>query len=194
MSFRLSLPAALIAFVVLIALGSAPAVSQQLTDMFGVPISVAPDFGQEPPRTQLNVTKTFISKTFCVRTCDGRYYSVASSEKSACQAMCPSAETKLYRGSSIETSTGPDGKSYAKAKNAFRFRNEFVESCSCLSNSSTGISHVRIEDDTTIRNGDIVADVAGLMVASSGSGSRVTFRPIAKSRLRAEKLPAVASY
>lgn len=188
---RMPFKASLLALVVGFILCSSGAQAQIFTDIFGVPISRGPSLEDDAPRTQLSVRKTFPAKIFCVRSCDGRYFSVASDEKSACRSICPGSETKLYRGSSIETASGPDGKPYTKAKNAFRFRNEFVASCSCGLNGSIGLSHISIADDTTIRSGDIVADATGLMVAT-GSGSRATLRPIAKSRLRAEKLPAVA--
>lgn len=188
---RKPLVAALFALVVASIVAPSGARAQIFTDMFGVPISGGAPFDDDAPRTRLSVRKSFPVRAFCVRSCDGRYFSVAPDETSACRAMCPGAETKLYRGGSIETAFGPDGKPYAKAKNAFRYRNEFVASCSCVSSGSTGLSHVSIEDDPTIRSGDIIADAGGLLVAT-GSGSRAKLRPIAKARLRAEKLPAVA--
>lgn len=188
---RMPLLAVLFTLVMGQMLSISTASAQIFTDMFGVPISDGPVVDDDQPRTQLSVRKSFPVRAFCVRSCDGRYFSVASGEKNTCKAMCPGAETKLYKGGSIETAFGPDGKPYTKAKNAFRYRNEFVASCSCVPSGSTGLSHVSIEDDSTIRSGDIVADATGLLVAT-GSGSRATLRPITKARLRAEKLPAVA--
>ena len=43
-------------------------------------------------------------QAFCVRTCDGRYFPVAASDKASraasCNSFCPASETKVFYGSS----------------------------------------------------------------------------------------------
>lgn len=122
-------------------------------------------FGQAPPK------KVYISRayeSFCVRTCDGRYFPVVArdgqSSAEACQSFCPASETKVFRGSSIDNASNEQGKLYSAIPNAFRFRNELVDSCTCGGKGPGGLASVRIEDDPTLRRGDIVASAEGLMV------------------------------
>ena len=112
--------------------------------------------------------------------------------KEFCKNACPAAETKVYSGSSIETATA-DGKPYGKIANAFRYRNEFVPGCTCQGEGKFGLAHIRIEDDKTIRIGDIVANANGLMVASHTGRKGIIFTRLKAARLKAERLPAVAS-
>ena len=46
--------------------------------------------------------------SFCVRTCDGRYFPLmraAASPVQMCQSFCPASATKVYFGSSIDGAT-----------------------------------------------------------------------------------------
>lgn len=113
--------------------------------------------------------------------------------KDFCKSACPAAETKVYSGSSIETAYSSDGKPYNKIANAFRYRNESVPGCACQSDGRAGLAHIRIEDDKTIRVGDIVANANGLMVASGTGRKGIIFARINAARMKAERLPAVAS-
>ena len=115
------------------------------------------------------------------------------SNKDFCKSACPAAETKVYSGSSIETAYSSDGKPYNKIANAFRYRNESVPGCACQSDGRAGLAHIRIEDDKTIRVGDIVANANGLMVASGTGRKGIIFARINAARMKAERLPAVAS-
>ncbi len=107
---------------------------------------------------------------FCVRTCDGRYFpapvSDNSSRANSCKSLCPASETKVYSSSSIDDAAGRDGKSYSKLSNAYRYRNELVTGCTCNGKSSVGLASVKIEDDPTLRKGDLVASDVGLQVAT----------------------------
>src|SRR5258705_9460439 len=94
------------------------------------------------------------SQAYCVRTCDGRYFPVAASDSqsraAACSSFCPASETKVVYGSNIDSAATENGKPYSELPNAFRYRNELVAGCTCL-------APVRIENDPTLRKGDIVA-------------------------------------
>lgn len=201
---------ALLALAILDSWVSLPAAAQDFSNMFGSS-EAAPAFrspsdqssgAEDQPQTRIIVRPLIEgnvgqgTRAFCVRTCDGRYFPVASgtdaSRKEFCKNACPAAETKVYSGSSIETATA-DGKPYGKIANAFRYRNEFVPGCSCQGDGRMGLAHIRIEDDKTIRIGDIVANANGLMVASRTGRKGIIFTRLKAARLKAEGLPAVAS-
>lgn len=107
---------------------------------------------------------------YCVRTCDGRYFPVsANSEQSraaACSSLCPASETKVYYGSSIAHATSDGGKPYSSLKNAFKYREQLVSGCTCNGRDPVGLASISIENDKTLRKGDIVAGENGLIVAT----------------------------
>lgn len=154
-------------------------------------------FGRTPP------TKVYISRSdsFCVRTCDGRYFPVVARDgqttAEACHNFCPTSETRIYRGSSIDNASNEQGKLYSAIPNAYRYRNELVPGCTCGGNGAGGLASVRIEDDPTLRAGDIVAGADGLMVVSDvgrSKGGSFKLRPVSSSvRAQYRRRPAVAT-
>lgn len=139
-------------------------------------------------------------QAFCVRTCDGRYFPVAASDKASraasCNSFCPASETRVYYGSSIDDATADNGKSYSELPNAFRYRNELVSGCTCNGKDQIGLAPVKIEDDPTLRKGDVVAGANGLLVAGRSAdrrGAELNFSP-ASERVRSkyERLPIMA--
>ncbi len=54
------------------------------------------------------------------------------------------------------------GKSYSDLPNAFRYRKELVAGCTCNGKDPTGLAAIKIDDDKTLRKGDIVAGFNGL--------------------------------
>jgi hypothetical protein len=139
-------------------------------------------------------------QAFCVRTCDGRYFPVSgpdnASRAASCSSFCPASETKVFSGSSIDAATADNGKSYSDLPNAFRFRNEMVSGCTCNGKDQMGLAPVKIENDPTLRKGDIVAGENGLLVAGRSAdrrGAEVNFSP-ASDKLAAKysRLPVVA--
>ncbi|MCA6117951.1 DUF2865 domain-containing protein [Bradyrhizobium sp. WSM 1738] len=140
------------------------------------------------------------SQAYCVRTCDGRYFPVTASDNAsraaACNKLCPASETKVYSGGNIDDATAENGKSYSELPNAFRYRNELVGGCTCNGKDPVGLAQVKIEDDPTLRKGDIVAGANGLLVAGrSGDrrGAELNFSP-APDKVRAKygQAPVVA--
>lgn len=126
-------------------------------------------------------------QAFCVRTCDGRYFPVAASDKASraasCNSLCPASETMMFYGSSIDEAAGDNGKSYSALPNAFRYRNEIVEGCTCNGKDQVGLAPVKIEDDPTLRKGDIVAGADGLLVAGRSAdkrGAELNFSPVSE--------------
>ncbi|MFT4119272.1 DUF2865 domain-containing protein [Bradyrhizobium sp.] len=138
---------------------------------------------------------------YCVRGCDGRYFPAqganAESKAQSCKSFCPAAETSMVYGSSIDDATTDTGKSYSDLPNAFRYRNEIVAGCTCNGKDSTGLAAVKIEDDPTLRKGDIVAGADGLVVANRNANDRrgvaMNFSPLPESiRVRFRQVPVVA--
>jgi hypothetical protein len=134
-------------------------------------------------------------QAYCVRTCDGRAFPVTGSDTqtriSSCSSLCPSAETKVMYGSSIDNASTDNGKAYSSLPNAFRYRNELVSGCTCNGKDAMGLAQVSIENDPTLRKGDIVAGANGLVVASKTSerrGASVEFSP-ASERIKQRYRP-----
>ena len=141
-------------------------------------------------------------QAYCVRTCDGRYFPVTASDNASraasCNSFCPASETKVFYGSSIDNAAAENGKSYSDMQNAFRYRNEIVSGCTCNGKDQIGLAPVKIENDPTLRKGDIVAGDNGLLVAGRsgdrrGASLNLNFSP-ASERVRSkyERLPVVA--
>ena len=141
------------------------------------------------------------SQAYCVRTCDGRYFPIASSgnqsKAASCNSFCPASETRVVYGSSIENAVTDSGKPYTELPNAFRYRDELVAGCTCNGKDPTGLASIRIEDDPTLRRGDIVAGSHGLMVAGRGAdrrGAALQLTPAPESvRSHYRRVPLVAS-
>ncbi|WP_229195104.1 DUF2865 domain-containing protein [Bradyrhizobium acaciae] len=133
-------------------------------------------------------------QNFCVTTCDGRFFPLSRVSEAAdirtCEAACPAAEVKLYSGSDIDSARTDDGETYKTLANAFRFQREIVPRCSCSAGASTGLSPIAIEDDMTLRTGDIIAADDGFKIAAISSGQR---RSVLLGRCRKQKCRRSAS-
>lgn len=129
--------------------------------------------------------------SYCVRTCDGHYFpiqrSATMSPVEACNSFCPSAQTKIYNGSSISSAVGLDGRRYAELPNAFAYRDKLVANCSCNGKTAFGLTNIDVRSDPTLRHGDIVATPEGLAQFSAGRRGYGEFTPISKSALMADK-------
>ena len=140
-------------------------------------------------------------QAYCVRTCDGRYFPISASDNqsraASCNSFCPASETKLVYGSTIDSAATETGKPYSELPNAFRYRSEIVAGCTCNGKDQVGLARVKIEDDPTLRKGDIVASTDGLMTVGRGAdrrGAALNFSP-APQRISAryQRAPLVAS-
>jgi hypothetical protein len=169
---------------------SAPLPFASPGDVFGRPA--------EPARPRVSYGG---GQAYCVRTCDGRYFPITAgdgqSRAASCNSFCPASETKIVYGSSIDHAATENGKPYSQLPNAFRFRNELVAGCTCNGKDQIGLAPVRIEDDPTLRKGDIVAGSNGLVVASRAAdrrGASLNFSPASASvRAKYQRVPVVAS-
>lgn len=113
---------------------------------------------------------------YCVRTCDGRYFPLSASNEQSraatCSSLCPASDTKVFYGSSIEHATSASGRPYSALANAFKYREQLVGGCTCNGKDTVGLASINIEDDTTIRKGDMVAGESGLIVATRAAGTK----------------------
>jgi hypothetical protein len=140
-------------------------------------------------------------QAYCVRTCDGRYFPISASDNqsraASCNSFCPASETKVVYGGNIDHAATETGKPYSELPNAFRYRSEIVAGCTCNGKDQTGLAPIRIENDPTLRKGDIVAGADGLMAAGRGAdkrGAALNFSP-APQRISAryQRVSIVAS-
>jgi hypothetical protein len=140
------------------------------------------------------------SLAYCVRGCDGRYFPITAADNqsrvASCNSFCPAGDAKVVYGSSIDTAVTETGKPYSELPNAFRYRTEMVAGCTCNGKDQVGLAPVNIENDPTLRKGDIVAGADGLMSVGRGTDRRgaLNFSP-APQRISAryQRVPVVAS-
>jgi hypothetical protein len=140
-------------------------------------------------------------QAWCVRSCDGRYFPLSapgneSKASTLCNNFCPAAKTEVVYGGSIDDATTEEGKNYSSLPNAFRYRTELVDGCTCNGKDHFGLAALPIENDPTLRKGDIVASNDGLMIVSRSAGKRASanFSPAPASlRAKYQRVPLVAS-
>jgi Protein of unknown function (DUF2865) len=135
--------------------------------------------------------------SFCVRTCDGRYFPISSQDKQSaaegCKNLCPASETRIFTGSSIDGASLKDGKPYSSLPNAFRYRKELVAGCTCNGKDVIGLASIKIEDDKTLRRGDLFANKGdSKSSAASKADNRVSRPPGNAVRSQLAKLPLIA--
>jgi len=156
-------------------------------------------FDDGPPAYRSEGRRYGGGQAHCVRTCDGRHFPLTGSDSQSraqsCSSLCPASETKVVYGGSIDDAVTDNGKPYSALPNAFRYRNELVSGCTCNGKDPLGLAKVKIEDDPTLRKGDIVAGENGLLVAGRPDrrGAELKFSP-ASERIKAryERAPVVA--
>lgn len=106
-------------------------------------------------------TENIGQNSFCVRTCDGRYFPNPSQDKQSaaegCKNLCPSSETKIFTGNSIDEASSKDGKPYS----------------ACLTRFATGKSWFR-DAPVTVRTS----------LDSQASRSKMTKRCVVVTSLR----------
>lgn len=121
---------------------------------------------QSAEPTREPVAGPTVATAFCVRLCDGRFFPVQRHGNSTpiqmCSAFCPAAKTKIFTGSEIGHAYASDGQRYADLDNAFVYRKQIVQGCTCNGRDAFGLAHVDIANDTTLRAGDLIATAGGL--------------------------------
>ncbi len=139
-------------------------------------------------------------QAWCVRSCDGRYFPITGpdnkSRAQTCDSFCPASQTSLVYGNDINTAVTENGKPYSELPNAFRYRNELVAGCTCNGKDPAGLASVGIDNDPTLRKGDLVAGQKGLEVVTRGASrdGGTNFTPLPRSaQARYRNLPVVAA-
>lgn len=126
-----------------------------------------------------------VSSGYCVRTCDGRYFTVKSSGNMSaaelCKSFCPAAKTKIFSGSRIDYAMAGDGQRYADLDTAFLYRERRVDNCTCNGRDAYGLATLDVADDPTLRPGDIVATNGGLATYIGNRSAGAEFTPIDQS-------------
>jgi hypothetical protein len=124
--------------------------------------------------------------SYCVRSCDGRYFPMlargGSTPAQLCQAFCPATPTKVFFGSSIDGATANSGERYADSENAYLYRKEMRADCTCNGRSPTGLAPVDLTLDSSLRPGDVIATTSGLVAYSGvrvGANQTAEFTPVA---------------
>lgn len=122
--------------------------------------------------------------TYCVRTCDGRYFPLTGrgngTPAQMCQAFCPASQTKVFSGNSIDYAVGHMGERYVDTPNAFAYRKALKADCTCNGRDPAGLAPVDLSLDSTLRPGDIVATSSGLVAYSGTNATNQTaqFTPV----------------
>jgi uncharacterized protein DUF2865 len=132
---------------------------------------------QETARTEIGE-----GSAYCVRLCDGRFFPVQRhggvTPAQVCSSFCPASQTRVYSGSSIEHAVAADGKPYRELATAFVYRDKIVPGCTCNGKDAFGLVNTPVEDDPTLRPGDIVATNNGLMAYNGGTKRQASFTPV----------------
>jgi hypothetical protein len=158
------------------------------------------NYASEQPQSY-SPRRSASATAYCVRTCDGRYFPAPSaanqSAAETCRNFCPATDTKVFYGLSIDESASEAGKPYSELQNAFRYRAEFVPGCTCNGSDPVGLAKIKIEDDKTLRRGDVVVEADGVKVATGrsdkASASATLVRAPPAVRARIERRPSVAA-
>jgi hypothetical protein len=166
-----------------------------------IPLPFASEGALSNPQSEARPRSTGGGQAYCVRSCDGRYFPIMASDgqsrAASCNSFCPASETKVVYGSTIDSAATETGKPYSELPNAFRYRNELVAGCTCNGKDQVGLAPVRIENDPTLRKGDIVAGADGLMIAGRGAdrrGASLNMSPASSAvRARYQRVPVLAS-
>jgi hypothetical protein len=172
---------------------------------FGAHRSASPaeagPFNYVPEQPRYSPRRYASGTAYCVRTCDGRYFPAPAaanqSRAETCKSFCPAAETRVFYGPSIDDAASEAGKPYSELPNAFKYRSELVAGCTCNGNDPVGLAKIKIEDDKTLRRGDLVVEGDGVKVATGRpdkAGAAAELVPAPPSvRARAERRPSIAA-
>jgi hypothetical protein len=114
--------------------------------------------------------------SYCVRTCDGRYFPMqrhaTANPVQLCNSFCPASKTQVFTGSEINYAVAPNGVAYAQSENAFVYRKQVVAGCTCNGRDAFGLAPIDITADPTVKQGDIVMTAEGPMTLKGNTWAR----------------------
>jgi hypothetical protein len=173
---------------------------------FGAPPPVPPSyrapFGHDDDAIEMPRRRASYGggQAWCVRSCDGRYFPItgpdANGRAASCNGFCPASQTALVYGNDIDSAVTAEGKPYSELPNAFRYRKELVAGCTCNGKDPAGLAAIPLENDPTLRKGDLVAGDKSLQVVTRNASrdGGPNFTPLPESaRARYRDLPVVAA-
>lgn len=109
---------------------------------------------------------------YCVRLCDGRYFPVQPAHAGElCNSFCPASKTQIFSGVDVADARASDGTRYEELENAFLYREQMVDGCTCNGTDTIGLAKIDMKDDPTVRRGDMVATADGPQKIDTGSRS-----------------------
>ena len=156
----------------------APPQANSFSDPFGL--------NQQPQQQAPAPRVAGYGPSFCVRSCDGKYFPLTlrgnATPVALCQAFCPASATKVYYGGSIDDATASNGERYADSENAFAYRKALRADCTCNGRAPSGLAPVDLTLDTSLRPGDVVATTDGLVAFTGvrlGASQTADFTPVA---------------
>ena len=159
----------------------APQPQQSPSNAFADPFGLST---QNPPSAPSAPSGGGRFTTYCVRSCDGRYFPLTQrgtgTPAQMCQAFCPASQTKVFSGNSIDYAVGNMGERYVDTPNAFAYRKTLKADCTCNGRDPAGLAPVDLSLDTTLRPGDVVATSNGLVAYSGINAGNQTaqFTPV----------------
>jgi len=139
-------------------------------------------------------------RTLCVRTCDGFFWPISFStvqthfgyDERLCQSSCPTSDVALYvhrnPGESPDEAMSLAGQPLSQLPNAFLYRREFVDDCSCKAEVQTAALGDRVSIDLSARDGALPPNQADL----THSVPETATMPIPVPRSRPGNEPPVA--
>lgn len=135
------------------------------SDFFGALFGARPRYAPDEEEEKKRKSDAFSS--VCVRTCDGKFFPISRGGRKdvsldkVCNAMCPATQTKVFSGLGIDNAVASDGQKYSALPNAFLYRTQIVEGCTCNGRDPYGVATVDFENDPTLQGGDIVVQPTG---------------------------------
>src|SRR3954470_19410477 len=161
-----------------------------LDNLFGnnTPAAPAPDLGPQ--------SGTF--RTVCARSCDGAYFPISFAtvpsrfpdDERTCKNLCPASEATLYAyrnpGEDMNQAVSISGQPYSAMPNAFRYRNEFVPTCSCKAVGQTWSDALKSIDEKA------AAEQQGDIIVTEESAKKMAQPPQQKTAPAAKKKGGVA--
>jgi hypothetical protein len=170
--------------------GSAPEANTHAPQSPGVDRVAPPPLGHESVSGGGSIGR---STAFCVRLCDGHHFPIEQmvygTAAETCRAICPYSKTKIFFGSEIRSATANDGQHYADLETAFVYRKELVANCTCNGRNAFGLAQLSVNNDPTLRAGDIVSTANGLLAFAGKSAQGAIFTPVNPTMLPANIRP-----